>query len=475
MGGFGCRHHFFQCGVRLAIGDVLPHGTGPQPGVLQHHAVAAAQGSAGHIPNVSAGYFDAAAVHVIEPHEQVDEGGLAAARRAHDGDALTGLHVEAQPLDQRAVGQVAEGDVFQLHMTVRLQYGGVRGFRHLIVGVQQVEHAGRTGQSILQLRHHAGDLVEGLGVLVGVAQKHAQLADGDAAPHCVHGTHKAHACVHDVVHKAGGGVGQAGKEDGLQAHILQTAVYLVKGGKALGLVAEGLHHLLALDHLVDQRGLLAAHGALALEVTIAALGKEACHHKAERGDAHHHQRDGHVLAEHEEQCAQNGQNAAEQLGEAHQQAVRKGVHICHHAAYDVAGGVAVQIGQRQGLDLAQGFVAQVSADKEGDAVVAHAQQPLGQRSRRGHHQHFDHNAHHTAKIHGAFAQHQIDGAAAQDGDIQLCTHTHGGHHKAAHHKQGIRSDLAQNTGQSGLALLRSQPVFYFCTHFCASPFLNWLS
>ena len=37
------------------------------------------------------------------------------------------------------------------------------------------------GQGVLQLGDDAGDLVEGLGVLVGVAQEDAQLADGDAA------------------------------------------------------------------------------------------------------------------------------------------------------------------------------------------------------------------------------------------------------------------------------------------------------
>ena len=170
-------------------------------------------------------------------------------------------------------------------------------------------------------------------------------------------------------------------------------------------MAEGLHHLLALDHLVDQRGLLAAHGALALEVTIAALGKEACHHEAQRGDAHHHQRDGHILAEHEQQGAEDGQNAAEQLCKAHQQAVRKGIHIGHHAADDIAGGMAVEVGKRQGLNFAQGFVAQVAADKEGDAVVAHAQQPLCKSGHTGNHQHLDDNAHHTAKIYGTLAQH----------------------------------------------------------------------
>ena len=240
-------------------------------------------------------------------------------------------------------------------------------------------------------------------------------------------------------------------------------------------MAEGLHHLLALDHLVDKGRLLAAHGALALEVFVAALGKEACHQKAQRGDAHHHQRDGHVLAQHEQQGAQNGQHAAEQLSKAHQQAVRKGVHVRHHAADDIAGGVAVEVRKRQGLDLAQDFVAQIAADKEGDAVVAHAQQPLGQRGGTRHHQHLDDDAHHAGEIHGTLAQHHINGAAAQDGDIQLGPHAHGGHHQAAHHEQGVGAYLAQNTGQGGLALFRGQLCFCFCTHFCASPFLNWLS
>ena len=35
--------------------------------------------------------------------------------------------------------------------------------------VDKLEHTARAGQGVLQLRHHAGDLVKGLGVLVGVA------------------------------------------------------------------------------------------------------------------------------------------------------------------------------------------------------------------------------------------------------------------------------------------------------------------
>ena len=34
MGCLGRSHHLVEGGVRLAVGDVLPHGAGPKPGIL---------------------------------------------------------------------------------------------------------------------------------------------------------------------------------------------------------------------------------------------------------------------------------------------------------------------------------------------------------------------------------------------------------------------------------------------------------
>ncbi len=360
-------------------------------------------------------------------------------------------------------------------MTIGVQGDGVFGFRGLILGIQQLKHPRGTGKSILQLGHHTGDLVEGLGVLVGVAQEHAQLTDGDAAAHCIQRTHQTHAGIDDIVDKAGGRVGQAGEEDGFQAHRLQAAVHLIKGGKALGFVPERLHDLLPLDHLVDQRSLLAAHLALALEVAVAALCKKAGDYKAQRGDADHHQRDGNILPEHEQQGAKDGQKAGEQLGKAHQQTIGKGVHVCDHPAHDITGGVAVQIGQRQRLDLAQRFVAQIMTDREGDAVVADAQQPLCDRCRKRSEHDLHNDPRNGGKLHLPLAQHRIDGTAAQDGDIQLHRHADGRDQHAAHHLRGVGADLFQHAGEGRVALLRAEPVFGFCAHLCSSPFLNWLS
>ena len=76
---------------------------------------------------------------------------FAAAGGAYDGNALAGLHVQREPLDERAVGQLAERNILQLHMAVRLQRGGVFSLRHLILGVPQFKHPGGAGQCVLQL------------------------------------------------------------------------------------------------------------------------------------------------------------------------------------------------------------------------------------------------------------------------------------------------------------------------------------
>ena len=82
---------------------------------------------------------------------------------------------------------------------------------------------------------------------------------------------------------------------------------------------------------------------------------------------------------------------------------------------------------------------------------------------------------HPGKVYIALAQHLINGVAAQDGDIQLSGYADRRHQQAAHHKGAVRTYFVQHPVQGGLALLRGQLVFCFCTHASASPFLNWLS
>src|SRR2546421_327421 len=86
-----------------AVGDVVPDGAGEEPGVLEDHAVAAAYVVAGEVAVVGAVEEDAAAVDFVEPHEQVDQGGLAGSGGPDDGDGLAGGGVEGEVLDEGAV------------------------------------------------------------------------------------------------------------------------------------------------------------------------------------------------------------------------------------------------------------------------------------------------------------------------------------------------------------------------------------
>ena len=71
-------------GIGAAVRQILPDSSGKQPGLLQHHAEAAAQGIPCEGHNPTAVHLDCPAVHLIKPHEQIDEGGLACPGGADD-------------------------------------------------------------------------------------------------------------------------------------------------------------------------------------------------------------------------------------------------------------------------------------------------------------------------------------------------------------------------------------------------------
>ena len=67
----------------------------------------------GQVADVDAVERDAAAVELVEPHDEVDERRLAGAGRPDDGDGLTGAHRQVEVLDERLVGRVGEGHVLE--------------------------------------------------------------------------------------------------------------------------------------------------------------------------------------------------------------------------------------------------------------------------------------------------------------------------------------------------------------------------
>ena len=92
---------------RVAVGDVVADGPAEQPRVLQHHADLRAQLGARHRRDVEAVERDHAAVELVEPHDQVDERGLARAGRARRSRPSAPAARPARVARSAALGLVA--------------------------------------------------------------------------------------------------------------------------------------------------------------------------------------------------------------------------------------------------------------------------------------------------------------------------------------------------------------------------------
>ena len=452
-GLFGRGDDLLPAGVRLAVGDVLGHGAGFQPGLLQYHAKVGPQRIPRQFVDGQAAHPDLPAVDLVKAHQQVDQRGLAAAGGAHQGDALAGLCLQAQVLEQRCLRRVAKAHMVKLDAAVfgrggvqRPGVGGVGADGRL---VDQVKHPLGAGQGVLQLGHHAGNVVEGLGVLVGVVEEGRQPAHRDGAADGQKRPDDRHRRIDQRVDKAGGGVGQGGEEHRPHTAFLQVQIDALEPLFGAGFVAEGPHQVLVAHQLLHQRGHLGAGLALHLEHRVGALGDEPRHKNGQRRQDHHHQRDAPVDGQHKDQGAQYGQHAGEQLGKAHQQTVRKLLHVGGDAADGVAGAVAVNVGQRQHLHVVKGLHPDVPHHLVGDAVVAQAHGPLGQGGHGDGHGQPHPDAGQRGKIHLAGAQDLVHRVAGQDGGVQGGGHRHGSQRQHQDDPGAVGGDQCQHPPDGG--------------------------
>ena len=287
MGSLCRRHDLLLRRIGRAIGDILPHGSGLQPGILQHHAVAAPQGLSGHRADILSRCPDHAPIHIVKAHQQIDECGLTATGRAYDGHPLTGCNLQIQIPDQGFFGHIGEFHMLQLHLT---HLGSVRQFRFLrglLLLIQQVEHPLGAGNRVLQLCHHAADLIEGLCILAGVTQKYAELTDGNAAGAYKQRTYQSHCRIDNVVDKSCAGVGKAGEEGSMQRRLGKAVVAFRKLLQTLFLMTVGFHHPLTLYQFIDEGCLDAPLLGLLLEMLMGAPRNKAGYQEGHGRQQHH--------------------------------------------------------------------------------------------------------------------------------------------------------------------------------------------
>ncbi len=257
----------------------------------------------------------------------------------------------------------------------------------LLCGIEQGEHAPRRGKGRLDLRDHARDLVERLGVLVGVREERLHLAHGEARRHAGDNARTAddrHHRVDDVVDEPRARVGKRAHELRVLAGRVELGVDGVEPGLGFGAVRKRRNQLLVAHVLLNMPAELALDALLRGKALVGHLGDGPRRKDGERRYEHHHHSHGHRDAEHEHERAHDGDHAGKELGEALQQAVAHLIDVVDHAAHEVAVGVRVDERDRHAAELVVGLHAQVAHGLVAQAVDAVALHPL-ERRRREHH------------------------------------------------------------------------------------------
>ena len=164
MGSLGSLDHLFMGSVQLAIADIVFNAPLKQPGILQYHAEHLAQLAAVKVTDIMAVYLDGAAVDVIEPHQQLDHGGLAGSGRTDDGNLLPRLYLGAKIIDNDMIRIISEMHMVKFHTP--FQAFQSHCIRHRLVFFrlfQELEHA--LGSCCRGLKHvgHLRYLLDRLG------------------------------------------------------------------------------------------------------------------------------------------------------------------------------------------------------------------------------------------------------------------------------------------------------------------------
>ena len=106
-------------------GDILVQRVVEEKYVLADEAHDVVEAVGGDLPELPAVNGDGAGVAVTGPHEEVQQGALSGAGRAHQGVLLPGLQLHGDVLQHRLFQLVAESDVLQGNGVVQLRGYGV--------------------------------------------------------------------------------------------------------------------------------------------------------------------------------------------------------------------------------------------------------------------------------------------------------------------------------------------------------------
>ena len=361
MGRLSCGDDLLARGAGAAVGDVLGHGPLEEPGVLEHHAKLLAQVAGAHLARVAAVERDVTAVDLVEAHEEIHERRLAGARRAHDGNLLAGLRHERDVAHEGALRRVAEAHVLEGDTTLDRLGGldGVRGVRLDLVFVEQAEDALRCGEGTLQHVHGERGLRERLGRVVEVLEECLEDAHGKA-------TGKQHLAPEERDHDLRQTHDEAdGRADGLRQEVRERG----RRREPLRGLADLRHAgLVAAERLDDgAAGVRLLHAAGEFAERRLPRGRrregvhreEPRHEQRHRGERREYERELEAHGEHEDNGEEERQARVHDLHEAALQNLADLVEVVRGAADRLARLVAVEVRERQALELGRDLLAKL--------------------------------------------------------------------------------------------------------------------
>ena len=353
---------------RAAKADVLPQGVIEHHVVLKHHAELPPQCVQLVGAHVAAIHKDAALLHVVKPHQKVDDSGLAAAGGADDPQALAPLQGKADVaeaifplLTVPGVGIVAEGHMLKTDELLSLGRLGLLRQQDKLIRLQgkHLLDAVGGGRGLAEHDENPVDAHDALDDHVEVRQKgqnHAGLDGPGVDPPGAHPDHQGEAQVQAHLHQgAGNGHDGAGPDIGPGHSVVLPGKVLL----LIGRLAQGLDDADAGDvlphhphHLVQPRLHLAVEGD-----TVA--GNAENHHHQHRHDHQQNRGQGRVHGQ------GDGDAAQEHHGHPHAHGLQRldaGLDIIA-----VAGHAADEAGQAEVIKLRAGEVGRLG--KEGLAHV----------------------------------------------------------------------------------------------------------
>ena len=315
---------------------------------------------------------DLALLDVIIAPDQVEDGRLARAGGADEGDLFPRVDDKAHVAQNVLLSFVGEPDVAELDLAAhRRQLDRMLRLEDRVLFVEDGEDLFRRGHGVLQRGKLLSQFLNGLKEGADIVGENVHRTERYRS-----GQHAHAAAVEDQGERKRRDAGKARPEhheDQQLAHLgaVEVGRSLFKLRKLFALARKDLDELHAGDVFGQEgveRGDLRAHDAV-----------HAAHQRAERqrDDENHRQeqkreqREAHVDAEHHDRVADDEHRVRKQAHEHARIHLVERLHVVRHARHDAAHGVGVEKAERQRVDVLKHLL----TDGEDNALSGLLQQP----------------------------------------------------------------------------------------------------